>query len=106
MICWNCGKEFEICMMSPSMDFVFRGSILSLHAVFCSDECLIEGIKVLEMILKNLKRDIKNDVQDKVTYYLFKWLMKNKKESWELRGVMPERAGMPDYDYDFEVEES
>ena len=77
-----CGKESEISKEEyPSIDFEFNGGLISFHPIFCSRECQIEGMEVLETMLKN----IKHDIQTKDGDHLIEWLMKNKKESWNLR---------------------
>lgn len=59
MKCWNCGKEFEEGKKEkyPNIDFDFAHGFRSFHAVFCSGECLIEGIKFLRAMLCHIKHD-------------------------------------------------
>jgi hypothetical protein len=96
MKCWNCKKEFEEGKKEkyPNIDFDFAHGFRSFHAVFCSGECLIEGIKFLRAMLCHVKHDAwqVDEMLNNKSMLLdrkMEWFKKHKHDAWE-EGILDE----------------
>jgi hypothetical protein len=96
MKCSNCGKEStgKEKYPYPNMDFEFLKPFYTFHGVFCSAECLIEGIKFLRIILRHIKHDAwrVDELLDNKSILLdrkMEWFKKHKHDAWE-EGILDE----------------